>query len=223
MPKKNKKIQGGVCSFFKLQTEDWEPGKCHYKERSELLLSVYLRARVLQILQIVLKQFIKHRLKRVNSVSSFASCATEVSLCSFYHQKILSFSVFLWWVCLIYVNLGFLIIKSESILRCCDWIAVISTCFSQSFLLSSKFCLFQWKHSLQWELAMAGSSSVQPQFIASTGNRSFSNAPLIENSDPEQIIVPDVSFLLNNQYYYWFSLELPCLHLLHFYSISIII
>lgn len=38
---------------------------------------------------------------------------------------------------------------------------------------------------------MAGSSSVQPQFIASTGNRSFSNAPLIENSDPEQIIVPD--------------------------------
>lgn len=49
---------------------------------------------------------------------------------------------------------------------------------------------------------MAGSSSVQPQFISSTGNRSFSNAPLIENSDPEQIIVPDVSFLLNNQYYY---------------------
>lgn len=38
---------------------------------------------------------------------------------------------------------------------------------------------------------MAGSSSVQPQFISSTGNRSFSNAPLIENSDPEQIIVPD--------------------------------
>uniref|UniRef100_A0A6M2F8F3 Uncharacterized protein n=1 Tax=Populus davidiana TaxID=266767 RepID=A0A6M2F8F3_9ROSI len=38
---------------------------------------------------------------------------------------------------------------------------------------------------------MAGSSSVQPQFIASTGNRSFSNAPLIENSDPEQIVVPD--------------------------------
>ncbi|XP_011034541.1 PREDICTED: metal transporter Nramp6-like [Populus euphratica] len=38
---------------------------------------------------------------------------------------------------------------------------------------------------------MAGSSSVQPQFISSTGNRSFSNAPLIENSDPEQIVVPD--------------------------------
>ncbi|KAG5227836.1 Metal transporter Nramp1 family protein [Salix suchowensis] len=38
---------------------------------------------------------------------------------------------------------------------------------------------------------MAGSSSVQPQFIASTGNRSFSNAPLIGNSDPQQIVVPD--------------------------------
>ncbi|KAJ6713854.1 SOLUTE CARRIER PROTEIN FAMILY 11 MEMBER [Salix viminalis] len=31
----------------------------------------------------------------------------------------------------------------------------------------------------------------EPQFIASTGNRSFSNAPLIGNSDPEQIVVPD--------------------------------
>ncbi|KDP41977.1 hypothetical protein JCGZ_26995 [Jatropha curcas] len=38
---------------------------------------------------------------------------------------------------------------------------------------------------------MAGSQSVQPQFIASTGNGSFSNAPLIENSDVDQIIVPD--------------------------------
>lgn len=35
------------------------------------------------------------------------------------------------------------------------------------------------------------STSAQPQFIASTGNRSFSNAPLIENSEPDQIIVPD--------------------------------
>ncbi|KAJ6713129.1 SOLUTE CARRIER PROTEIN FAMILY 11 MEMBER [Salix purpurea] len=31
----------------------------------------------------------------------------------------------------------------------------------------------------------------EPQFIASTGNRSFSNAPLIGNSDPQQIVVPD--------------------------------
>ncbi|XP_050230689.1 metal transporter Nramp1-like [Mercurialis annua] len=43
---------------------------------------------------------------------------------------------------------------------------------------------------------MAGSSSSsssgQPQFIVSTGNRSFSNAPLIEKSDScEQIVVPD--------------------------------
>ncbi|KAG8643785.1 metal transporter Nramp6 isoform X1 [Manihot esculenta] len=38
---------------------------------------------------------------------------------------------------------------------------------------------------------MAGSSSVQPQFIVSTGNRSFSNAPLIENSDSDKIVVPD--------------------------------
>ncbi|XP_062154114.1 metal transporter Nramp1-like [Alnus glutinosa] len=34
-------------------------------------------------------------------------------------------------------------------------------------------------------------TSGQPQFIASTGNRSFSNAPLIENSDSNQIVVPD--------------------------------
>ncbi|XP_021661030.1 metal transporter Nramp1 isoform X2 [Hevea brasiliensis] len=38
---------------------------------------------------------------------------------------------------------------------------------------------------------MAGSTSVQPQFIVSTGNRSFSNAPLIDNSDTDQIVVPN--------------------------------
>lgn len=40
-------------------------------------------------------------------------------------------------------------------------------------------------------MAARGSGSEQPQFIASTGNRSFSNAPLIENSDTDQIVVPD--------------------------------
>ncbi|KAJ7962761.1 putative Metal transporter [Quillaja saponaria] len=40
-------------------------------------------------------------------------------------------------------------------------------------------------------MAANGSTSGQPQFIASTGNRSSSNAPLIDNSDTEQIIVPD--------------------------------
>jgi len=43
-------------------------------------------------------------------------------------------------------------------------------------------------------MSVRGSSSGQPQFIASTGNRSLSNAPLIENSDSDQIVVPDVSF-----------------------------
>lgn len=43
-------------------------------------------------------------------------------------------------------------------------------------------------------MSATGSTSAQPQFIASTGNQSFSNAPLIENSDADQIIVPDVSF-----------------------------
>ncbi|GAV72358.1 Nramp domain-containing protein [Cephalotus follicularis] len=38
---------------------------------------------------------------------------------------------------------------------------------------------------------MAGSVSGQPQFIASTGNRSSSSAPLIDNSNTDQIIVPD--------------------------------
>ncbi|EEF35052.1 metal transporter Nramp6 [Ricinus communis] len=42
---------------------------------------------------------------------------------------------------------------------------------------------------------MAGgslSSGEQPQFIASTGNRSFSNAPLIDNPDSsDQIVIPD--------------------------------
>ena len=37
------------------------------------------------------------------------------------------------------------------------------------------------------------STPVQPQFIASTGNRSLSNAPLIENPESDQIVVPDVS------------------------------
>lgn len=35
------------------------------------------------------------------------------------------------------------------------------------------------------------STPVQPQFIASTGNRSLSNAPLIENPESDQIVVPD--------------------------------
>ncbi|CAN0919766.1 Metal transporter Nramp1 [Linum grandiflorum] len=38
---------------------------------------------------------------------------------------------------------------------------------------------------------MASSGTGQPQFIASTGNRSFSNAPLIENLEPDQVVVPD--------------------------------
>ncbi|CAN1756396.1 Metal transporter Nramp6 [Linum perenne] len=38
---------------------------------------------------------------------------------------------------------------------------------------------------------MATSGTGQPQFIASTGNRSFSNAPLIENLEPDQVVVPD--------------------------------
>ena len=37
------------------------------------------------------------------------------------------------------------------------------------------------------------SMPMQPQFIASTGNRSLSNAPLIENPESDQIVVPDVS------------------------------
>ncbi|KAK7402365.1 hypothetical protein VNO78_14569 [Psophocarpus tetragonolobus] len=37
----------------------------------------------------------------------------------------------------------------------------------------------------------SGSGSRQPQFISSTCNRSLSNAPLIQNSDTNQIVVPD--------------------------------
>ncbi|XP_014515909.1 metal transporter Nramp6 isoform X1 [Vigna radiata var. radiata] len=40
-------------------------------------------------------------------------------------------------------------------------------------------------------MSVTGSSSGHPQFIASTGNRSLSNAPLIENPDSDQIVVPD--------------------------------
>ncbi|XP_022723909.1 metal transporter Nramp1 isoform X2 [Durio zibethinus] len=38
---------------------------------------------------------------------------------------------------------------------------------------------------------MADSNSGQPQFIASIGNQSFANAPLIQNADTDQIVVPD--------------------------------
>ncbi|KAJ8774025.1 hypothetical protein K2173_009456 [Erythroxylum novogranatense] len=37
----------------------------------------------------------------------------------------------------------------------------------------------------------SGSTSGRPQFISSTGNRSFSSAPLVESSDANQIVVPD--------------------------------
>lgn len=41
----------------------------------------------------------------------------------------------------------------------------------------------------------ASASAGRPQFISSSGgNRSFSNSPLIENSDSNQIIVPEVWF-----------------------------
>ncbi|WVZ25443.1 hypothetical protein V8G54_003987 [Vigna mungo] len=40
-------------------------------------------------------------------------------------------------------------------------------------------------------MSVTGSSSGHPQFIATTGNRSLSNAPLIENPDSDQIVVPD--------------------------------
>ena len=45
-------------------------------------------------------------------------------------------------------------------------------------------------------MAATGSTSGQPQFIASTGNRSFSNTPLIENPDADRIVVPDVSLIM---------------------------
>ena len=66
-------------------------------------------------------------------------------------------------------------------------------------------------------MAVTGSNTEQPQFIASTGNRSFSsNAPLIENSDAHQIVVPDVSiyiyiYLKENEFQ-WFSHCLPSYH-----------
>ncbi|CAB4303482.1 unnamed protein product [Prunus armeniaca] len=41
-------------------------------------------------------------------------------------------------------------------------------------------------------MAVTSSNSEQPQLIASTGNRSFPNAPLIENADTDQIVVPDI-------------------------------
>ncbi|KAL2330469.1 hypothetical protein Fmac_018050 [Flemingia macrophylla] len=40
-------------------------------------------------------------------------------------------------------------------------------------------------------MTIIGSGSGQPQFISSTRNRSLSNAPLIENSESNQIVVPD--------------------------------
>uniref|UniRef100_A0A6N2M8R6 Metal transporter n=1 Tax=Salix viminalis TaxID=40686 RepID=A0A6N2M8R6_SALVM len=73
---------------------------------------------------------------------------------------------------------------SELIIKCASASESLTNPTKNSFS-SSAFC------GTEWEVAMAGSSSVQPQFIASTGNRSFSNAPLIESSDPEQIVVPD--------------------------------
>ena len=46
---------------------------------------------------------------------------------------------------------------------------------------------------LKWQVLET--ESEQPQFIASAGNRNYSNTPLIENSDTEKIVVPDVSLI----------------------------
>ena len=54
------------------------------------------------------------------------------------------------------------------------------------------------KRLLRRETTMAASASERPQFISNNGgNSSFSDAPLIDNSDPNQIIVPEVWFLKN--------------------------
>lgn len=49
-------------------------------------------------------------------------------------------------------------------------------------------------------MAATGSTSGQPQFIASTGNRSFSNAPLIENPDADRIVVPDLKRIYRQEH-----------------------
>uniref|UniRef100_A0A9I9E0F6 Metal transporter Nramp6-like n=1 Tax=Cucumis melo TaxID=3656 RepID=A0A9I9E0F6_CUCME len=46
------------------------------------------------------------------------------------------------------------------------------------------------------KMAAGGSGSGQPQFLVRAGDDSFSHAPLIENPETDQIIVPDVSLLL---------------------------
>ncbi|XP_038993335.1 metal transporter Nramp6-like isoform X1 [Hibiscus syriacus] len=51
--------------------------------------------------------------------------------------------------------------------------------------------IFPWAQAREEKESRMGSNSGQPQFIASTGNRSFSNTPLIQNADTNQIVVPD--------------------------------
>ena len=45
-------------------------------------------------------------------------------------------------------------------------------------------------------MAAPGSASEQPQFLVRAGDENFSHAPLIENPENDQIIVPDVSLLV---------------------------
>ncbi|KEH39635.1 NRAMP metal ion transporter 6 [Medicago truncatula] len=53
------------------------------------------------------------------------------------------------------------------------------------------FFLLQ-KEEYQENMAVpCSSNSGQPQFISSTGNRNFSNAPLIDSTNTDQIVVPD--------------------------------
>uniref|UniRef100_A0A9I9EEQ1 Uncharacterized protein n=1 Tax=Cucumis melo TaxID=3656 RepID=A0A9I9EEQ1_CUCME len=46
-------------------------------------------------------------------------------------------------------------------------------------------------------MAAGGSGSRQPQFLVRAGDENFSHAPLIENPETDQIIVPDSRLIYN--------------------------
>lgn len=77
--------------------------------------------------------------------------------------------------------------------------------------------LFWLQEGKKENMAVTGSANGQPQFISSSGNRSLSKAPLIENSDTHQIVVPDVSLGCQSNCYLCLRLKIHCIEYLIYF------
>ncbi|KAA0057654.1 metal transporter Nramp1-like [Cucumis melo var. makuwa] len=72
-----------------------------------------------------------------------------------------------------------------------------SLLFKDQLPSSSSSPTLEGKNKRNDKMAAGGSGSRQPQFLVRAGDENFSHAPLIENPETDQIIVPDSRLIYN--------------------------